>query len=547
VINGTITDGSGSLGLVFSGSGALSSTLPALSATKNGPGTFTLSTLTRMQRIEVNQGTLKLDNDYSFMGNGTFQATVGGDGSYGQFYVNGRAALDGTLKIVRGGGAYMNGAAYDVLAASNGIQAGTAFSSVELPAETRLLKFHTEQRADSVVVKADVASFASVAGTPNQMAVAQTLDRILPRTSGPLNRMMGSIQAMPESQYASAFASLSPAVYAGYSTSAFNTVHQYTNVLQDRMTVLRSGDFSPAKAAGEPIRVAVLGTGLSGLLDAREPEPSRSSGLWLRGFSQKGDQNPIDGMNGFDYRMSGTALGFDHRFNRSISGGLSVGTARNRTNVDSNVSQGDIDTTMASVYGSYMNQQVYVNGVLSAGRNKYDTTRTNTIDGSLITSSHDGDVRSATLGVGHYMDLGASWLEPFATLQFTRLKENAFTESGNGALDVPARTSNGTVSVLGARYWYPIQDGNGASWFPQASLAWLHDYSKQQVINSSYVGVPDSSFSIDGQAVQRNGALLGFGITYRAKDGLSWMFQYTGEFREQFHAHALAGELRFDF
>ena len=75
----------------------------------------------------------------------------------------------------------------------------------------------------------------------------------------------------------------------------------------------------------------------------------------------------------------------------------------------------------------------------------------------------------------------------------------------------------------------------------------LHDYSKQPVINASYVGVPDSSFAIDGQSVQRNGALLGFGITYRAKDGLSWMFQYSGEFREQFRAHALAGELRFDF
>jgi hypothetical protein len=252
VINGTILDGSSSLALVFNAAGSFAGGLPGVSAVKNGPGTFTLSMLSKMQRIEVNQGTLKLESDYAFMGNGMFQAKVGGDGSYGQFYVNGRAGLDGTMKIVRGGGAYVNGAAYDVLVASNGIQSGTTFSRIELPEDTRLLKFRTEQLSDSVVVKADVTSFTTVAGTPNQMAVARNLDRILPTTTGNLNQMLGKIQVLPDAQFASAFTSMSPAVYAGYTASTFNSVQQYANVLQDRMTALRAGDFSPAQNAGAP-------------------------------------------------------------------------------------------------------------------------------------------------------------------------------------------------------------------------------------------------------------------------------------------------------
>src|SRR5258707_1502530 len=129
--------------------------------------------------------------------------------------------------------------------AGNGIQPGTAFSRVELPADTRLLKFHTEQLPDSVVVTADVASFTTVAGTPNHMAVARNLDRILPRTSGQLSQLVSSIQALPDAQFASAFASMSPAVYAGYSASTFNSMQQYTNVLHDRMPVLRSAVVSP--------------------------------------------------------------------------------------------------------------------------------------------------------------------------------------------------------------------------------------------------------------------------------------------------------------
>src|SRR5258705_53232 len=444
------------------------------------------------------------------------------------------------MKMGRGEGAYVNGASFDVLKASKGIQAGTAFSRVELPEDTRLLKFRTEQLSDSVRVKADVSSFTTVAGTPNQTAVASNLDRILPRTSGALNQLLGKIQAMPEGQFASAFASMSPAVYAGYTASTFNTVQQYSNVLQDRMTALRAGNLPSSQgpfASKEPIRLAYAGKGLSDLLDAGEAERARSSGVWLRGFSQKGDQKPTDGISGYDYRMAGTSFGYDHRFTSNLTAGVGVGIARNKTNADGDVtSQSDIDTTMGSLYAGYFDQRVYVNGVLSGGRNKYDTNGTNTIDQSTFSSSHTGDVLAATLGAGFYAKFDAWWLEPFATAQFTRLKEKAFSETGNGAQDLPARTSDGVVSTLGARLSRPIQDGNGATWVPQASLAWLHDYSQNQMINASYVGAPDSSFSIDGQPVQRNGALLGFAISYRSKGGaMTTTFEYTGQSPDQFH------------
>jgi outer membrane autotransporter protein len=551
VISGTVLDGSSGLALVFNAAGSFGGALPGVSATKNGPGTFTLPTLNRMQRIEVNQGTLKIDSDYAFLGEGTFQAKVNGNGSYGQFTVNGKAALDGTMKIVRGSGAYVDGTAFDVLTASKGIEPGTAFSRVESPDDTRLLKFHTEQLSEGVRVKADVASFTAAAGTPNQMAVARSLDRVLPRSSGDLNLLLGKIQALGDGQFASAFATMSPAVYAGYSASTLNSVQQYTNVLQDRMAALRAADLWPGQTAGassgEPVRLAYTGKGLSDLLEASEAESARSSGLWLRGFSQKGNQNATEDAGGFDYRLAGTTIGWDHRWRNGFSAGVSLGAVRNTVNVDSDVSQGDIDSTMGSIYAGYFDRRWYVNGVLSAGSNKYDTHRTNTLDQSTITSTHGGDVRSAAAGVGGYVPLEAWWLEPFATVQFTRLKEEGFSETGSGALDVPARTTEGVFSTLGARFSRPIRDGNGAAWVPQASLAWLHDYSKNQVLSASYIGAPDSIFSIEGQPVQRNGALVELGISYRSKGGLTSMFEYIGEFRDQFRAHTLAGELRWEY
>jgi len=92
----TILDGSTSLGLVSMPPAPSRAHCPASARLKNGPGTFTCRWLNKMQRIEVNQGTLKLDSDYTFMGNGMFQAKVGGEGSYGQFPRERARALDGT-------------------------------------------------------------------------------------------------------------------------------------------------------------------------------------------------------------------------------------------------------------------------------------------------------------------------------------------------------------------------------------------------------------------------------------------------------------------
>ncbi|HEY6237489.1 MAG TPA: hypothetical protein VIW69_20485, partial [Candidatus Elarobacter sp.] len=221
-VNGSIIDATSTLALAFNGAGSFGGALPGTSAVKDGAGTFTLSALPPLNHLEVNQGTLKLQSDYKFMSDGLFQAKVQGDGSYGQFYVDGSAGLGGTMKIVRGGGAYVNGTAFDVFAASKGIESGTAFAHVELPDETRLLKFHTEQLNDSVRVKADVSSFTTVATTSNEMAVARNLDRVLPTSTGALNQMLGTVQTLPDGQFTTAFASLSPAVYANYSAGAFS-------------------------------------------------------------------------------------------------------------------------------------------------------------------------------------------------------------------------------------------------------------------------------------------------------------------------------------
>ena len=552
VLNGGIVDGQSSLTLQFLNDGSYDGALPGVVAIKDGQGTFTLSMLNRMERLEVRRGTLYLTRDYQFLPQGAFVATVYGDGSNGQFRIGGLAQLGGSFAVQRGGGAYRDGTTYDVLLADSGITPGSAFASIELPDPTRLLSFGMQQLADRIRIDAAVKPFVTVAMTANQMSMARNFDRILPSVTGDLNAALGTIQTLTrDADFATAFASLSPAAHEHPTRASLNTVHQYGQTLQDRMTALHVAEV-PA-SAGEPVRVSLdeSRASLTGLLATPQDPAAAAHGIWMKGFAQRGQQDATGSVNAYEHSLAGLALGIDARFGKTFLAGLSIGRASNSVKADVDRSDADVTSMLYALYGSYFDQRIYVNGTLAWGRNDYATNRTIVVgpNATPVTSRHRGDVQSASLGAGTLLRAGQSWLDPFANLQYTRLKEDGFAESGSGAgLIVDARTTNALISTIGLRWMRVFGAPGDATWTPEASLAWLHDFDRGgHLINAAYVDAPDASFSIAGQPVEKNGAVLGLGVTYRSTRGLATFLHYKGEFRNHYTAHGVIGEVRYEF
>jgi outer membrane autotransporter protein len=129
------------------------------------------------------------------------------------------------------------------------------------------------------------------------------------------------------------------------------------------------------------------------------------------------------------------------------------------------------------------------------------------------------------------------------------LDEERFREKGAGSvsLNIDDRQTDSLVSELGVRLARVFKTKCG-SLIPELSAAWLHDFDiDDRVIKSSFAGSPGASFSMKGQDVERNGAVLGAGITFIHKSGLSTSLKYKGEFREKYKSNAIMGELRYTF
>ena len=558
---GSLNGGTDTDSLIFDGAGSYSgSILNFENATKQGNGTFALSSLPTMQQLKVSRGTLQSNSSYSFATGGSIETWIYGGGDLGRLLVNGGSvSLAGNLSVSKGHGAFIDGTQYNVVETTGGIVGGSSFDNVQLPAPSPLLHFSYTQLPNVAQVEANVASFTTVTTNPTGMAMAKYLDTILPAATGDLSGVLGQIQGLPVSEHDKVYASLSPDSFSASSQGASAGIQASTGSLQQRMQSVRLGDSSSVArstsfADGKPVMLAFNGSEarLGRLLDDGNSGSRQGMyGLWVNAFGQIGDQESDSAHAGFDYNVSGLTLGFDHDLSDSMLAGVSLGYARTNLHLDRNLGDGDVNATVFSVYGSYFTDNGYVEGALSHGNNRYANVRNILISGStrVASSYHDGSLLSGTLAGGYYFKVSNWTWEPFASLQYSSLDEDSFDETGAGSvsLHVDGRRTQSLVADIGLRFRQVLERSNG-SLIPELNIAWNHNFDlDDRIVTASFAGSPNATFSVQGQDIERNGVRLGAGVSYVNNKRLTSSLRYGAELRDGYTAQTLAGEVRYEF
>jgi outer membrane autotransporter protein len=269
------------------------------------------------------------------------------------------------------------------------------------------------------------------------------------------------------------------------------------------------------------------------------------------GFGQWGDQEATPGFSGFTSETGGGTMGYDYTFGKRLTVGVSGGYARTSVTFGGGEGSGTIQSALGSVYASYFTERAHIDGAVTYGRNAYHNDRKLVIGTIQRTakSEHDGDVLSTYLGAGYAFPFGRWALEPVGSLRYTYLSEEGFQETGADSLNLQMgrRTTHSLVSELGLRVSAALPTEYG-TWFPEARAAWSYDFDvDDRAITTSYAGAPGTTFSIPGQPVARHGAILGAGLTFVHRSGLSTALRYTGELRNDYQAHGVLGEVRVEF
>jgi outer membrane autotransporter protein len=504
-----------------------------------------------MRRLAVTDGTLELAGSYAMEGDSAFRTVIHGDGRHGRLSVDGACALDGALTVTKGTGLFVNGTTYDIITAS---AMEDAFASVTLPELKPLVRFTLQQLPDRVRIGPRTLPFVTMASDPVQMALADYLDRIAPMASGELRDLLARIQNLDAAPLDQAYSRLSPAPFDLFTQASYHGAHLTMEALQRRMSLTRFHAQAEGQAsAAEPILLAMAGSGDVGPLLAAGGVPERQgkNGLWVSGLSQWGDQEADDGFPGYDFRLHGGTLGFDHTWASNLTLGVSVGLGSTHVDLHEGAGDGGIDTHYGSLYGSWFTANAYVEGAVSYGRNGYDVDREVIVgaDRRTAASDHDGDVYAAFLGGGWVFDRGAWAWGPEAALRYVYLDEEAFRETGAGSanLTVDDRQTDSLVAELGLRAAGLFQTSRGRL-MPELRAALSYDVGiDDRVITASFEGAPNVAFSTDGQDVEPLGVVVGGGLTWLTEHGFLAELKYAGEFREKYQSHGVMAQIRISF
>ena len=408
---------------------------------------------------------------------------------------------------------------------------------------------------------AATVDFASVSRglTGNQAAIGEAINAIQ-RTGGteafaPVVARLVGMTTLKD--LASAYDQLSPATYDSYTNTGHEVTRQYTQTFLKRIHSVRMalGTAGGAHDARERERwlLAYRGSDASvGRLLASGPaKRTPRYGMWGDGFGLWGSHDGGGGSAGYDYRSAGAVLGVDTLVSDRFLAGIGLGQSRTNVDLDENRGSGHIDSTFGSLYGSYFTPRMYIDMALSYGSQSYESNRNVVIDnvaGTLL-GGHDADVYSAYAEGGYNYHLEKWILQPYAHLQYVTLDEEGFTESGMAgvSLQVAGRTTRSLVSELGARFERVIPTSVGIL-LPGVSAAWSHDFDlDDRTITSSFTAAPGTSFSVQGREMEPDGAVLGAGVTYLGKTGVSASIKYSGGFRKEYTAQGIYGEFRYEF
>lgn len=284
------------------------------------------------------------------------------------------------------------------------------------------------------------------------------------------------------------------------------------------------------------------------LKDEQEFVAPRSTALWGQAFGAGMDQNERQNVDGYDARIYGLMVGYDNW----ISPGVRVGIAGGYANTtidgkgDTRGNNTGIDSYLVEAYGAFKGSGWYASGRTGFTWHDYDTSRALTVPfGDSAKGSHDGDQFNASLEVGAPMAHGGTVLTPVASLTYSRLHQDGYTETSGSAmaLDVGAQTNDSLVSGLGLKGLVAIANDTVI----EGRALWLHEFSDDSQVVTAGFAAGGGTFTAAGPGVGRDSADLGIGMLAQIGFNSTFQLNYDANIREDYLAHVGSARIDINF
>ena len=358
---------------------------------------------------------------------------------------------------------------------------------------------------DVVIRLAGVVPLANLVTTPAALAVAPILD-VTAAPGTPLAIVQNAVAALSTAaainsalvQLAPASQNIAAPLVAGQATN------QFGDILMGRVEEIQNlccDDCGPDKAQNNTRKCTA---------------PELRSNSWAKAYARNGFQHDNDGALGYKTNAEGILLAHDVPVGEQTRVGLGGGYSFSAINGNYGTGRATIDSYQIMGYFSHAPGPWFVQGAVQAGRDNYDGSRNIVFPGvnQTATASYSGNQYTGLVRTGVLAYSQQFTLTPFASLQFSRVNVDGYTEQGAAGinLNVASQSYDFLQSGLGVKAERIIRSGKG-TYAPEVHTKWLHQFKSTTMQQTAALTGGGGQFSTLGVAQDRDMFNVGAGIT----------------------------------
>jgi outer membrane autotransporter protein len=272
-------------------------------------------------------------------------------------------------------------------------------------------------------------------------------------------------------------------------------------------------------------------------------------GIWGKGYGLLGDRKSESGIAGYKYNIFGTSFGVDYRYTEHSIFGLTAGFSSGDVDYGLSGSKADISGKHIGLYSRSNVSDWFFDYILMYSKLEYETERRIDLTGETADGSFNGQAISGYFEARYDWRSHISWfIQPLASLQFSLLNLDGYTESGSSAnliFDEQSYTSlKGSVGARVRNNLYTDAEGRYAAVELRGRL--LHEFGDtDSSVGVSFAGNPRSGFRVNDAGTTRDSILLGFGFSGKPNQRLRFLFDYDMSFNSDETAHLLSAALEY--
>lgn len=440
-----------------------------------------------------------------------------GVGTYGNIVTAGAANLPVALSVVvtvPSTAIFGTGAKFIIVNATGALTGATAVTVTDAPGSNPLYTFSETTTANQV--------YLLTTGTPLNTSslplvpILITVASGLPATSTLVQAVTAINALTTPAAVANAIAQLSPsAADLAAPLVTFQATQEFENLWMSRLDDVMCGEVSERRP-GEDVSMC------------RKDDPH--DGWWMKGFGYVGDQGPQGTLPGYNSSIAGAMVAYDApiiplrdaSLGLETRMGVGIGYARSQIDgspIGTGSSNTNFNTYQATAYISQERGPWFVDGAVSFGWNDYSGTRNISFTGFSQTANagYSGQDYTAFATTGYHFRTQGFSITPIASLQYTHVNLDGYTETGAGDVDlkVNAQGYDFVQSGLGVKVARPFAYHDDGTYVPEVHFKWLHELYNPTLQNTAtFTATGSTPFITPGFNQSDDTYNIGAGFTF---------------------------------